>query len=199
MQLRRRFFGLVGLVDLAIAMVVFIAIVLPPREMYAAAAMKGSEPEQFALALAEARTMAHPDDGALADELSHKLSEAGFKDWAVEVGIDASARAKQSPSRWRALLATSVAYVDRLEAVPALDYAKQALAACEAAGAAACPSWESIRMDLYEQHLAAGVASKIDPKKNPKAFRAAGQSGLRTIHLGGGHDRDQTPVAPTQP
>jgi len=196
MQLRRYF----GLVDLAIAMVVFFAVALPPREMYASGAVKGAETEHFALALAEARTMAHPDDGVLADEFSHKLGEAGFKDWAVEVGIDAAERGKQSPTRWRALLATSVAYVDRLDAVPALDYVKRALAACETAGAQACPSWESIRMDLYEQHLAAGVASKIDPKKNPKGFRDAGQGGLRTIHLGGGHDRDQqTPVAPTRP
>ncbi len=195
MQLRRY----VGPVDLGIATVVFIAVILPPREIYATAAMKGSETEQFSLALAEARTMAHPDDGVLTDAFAHKLGEAGFKDWAVEVGIDGSERGKQSPTRWRALLAASVAYVDRLEAIPALDYAKRALAACELAGAEACPSWEKVRMDLYEQHLDAGVSAGIDARKNPKAFREAGQAVLRTIHLGGGHDREQQTPAPTPP
>jgi hypothetical protein len=43
-------------------------------------------------------------------------------------------------------------------------------------------------MKLYQQHLAAGVASGIDPRRGPdaaKAFRLAGERGLRQIHLGG--------------
>lgn len=185
----------VNFVDLAVAVVVLVAIILPAREMYASPVQKGTPAEQFAIGLAEARTMARPTDGAAVDDLSRRLGASGFKDWAIEVAIRGSERGKASPDRWRALLATSVAYVDRLDVVPALDYANQALAACDSAQAGACPSWEQIRMKLYQQHLDAGVKSGIDPHKGPaaiRAFRQAGESGLRQIHLGG---RDVTPPA----
>ncbi|HEY0195301.1 MAG TPA: hypothetical protein VGC42_29500, partial [Kofleriaceae bacterium] len=145
-----RFFNII---DLAVAVVVLAAIVLPAREMYASPAQKGTAAERFATGLAEARTMARPADGAAVDELSRRLGAAGFKDWAIEAAVRGSERSKGSPDRWRALLATSVAYVDRLDVVPALDYANQALAACEASQAVACPSWEQVRMKLYQQHL----------------------------------------------
>jgi hypothetical protein len=195
MQLSR----FVGLIDLGVATIVLVTIVLPPREMSASAAQKGTSAEQFALALAEARTMAHPDDGAAIDALSRRLGEAGFKDWAIEAALHGSERAMPSPTRWRALLAASVAFVDRLDVVPALDYANRALSAC-ADQPAACPSWEQVRMKLYQQHLAAGVASGIDPRRGPaavKAFSDAGERALRPIHLGG-HDveRGSTPSAP---
>lgn len=183
----------VGLVDLAIATVVLVMVILPPREMYAGTALRGPsaqrQAEQFALALAEARTLARPSDGKAVDELTRRLGQAGFKDWAVETAIRGSERAASAPSRWRALLAASVAFVDRLDVVPALDYANRALAACDAEQAgSACPSWEQIRMKLYQQHLYAGVKSGIDPRKGPEAaaaFRRAGESALRQIHLRG--------------
>jgi hypothetical protein len=181
----------VGFVDLGVAVVVLVAVVLPAREMYASAAQKGSDADRFALALAEARTMARPDDGAAADDLSRRLGAAGFKDWAIETAVRSGDRARASTSRWRALLAASVAYVDRLDVVPALDYANRALSVCEdvaRTSGQACPSWEQVRMRLYQQHLEAGVKSGIDPRRGPaaiKAFRRAGESALRQIHLGG--------------
>jgi len=193
MQLSR----FVGLIDLAVATIVLVMIALPAREMYASAAQKGTEAEQFSLALAEARTMAHPDDGAAIDDLSRRLGAAGFKDWAIEAAMLGSERAKQSPTRWRALLATSVAFVDRLDVVPALDYANRALSACEDQQVS-CPSWEQVRMKLYQQHLDAGVKSGIDPRRGPtaaKAFRHAGESALRQIHLGG-HDVERGSATP---
>jgi hypothetical protein len=179
----------VGIVDLGIATVLLVAIALPPREMYASAAMKAPEDEQFALALAEARTMAQPEDGMRSDELSHKLGMGGFKDWAIEAGIDGAERGRQSPTRWRSFLAASVAYVERLDAVPGLDYANRAIAACETIGAPACPDWEAARMKLYQQALDAGVKKGIDPRKNPRAFRKAGENLI--IHIGGTHDTEQ--------
>ncbi|HET7505769.1 MAG TPA: hypothetical protein VFK02_32340 [Kofleriaceae bacterium] len=207
MQLSR----FVGLIDLGVATIVVVTLVLPAREMYAGAAQKGTEAERFTLALAEARTMAHPDDGAAIDDLAHRLGAAGFKDWAIETAIRGSEHAKQSPSRWRALLAASVAFVDRLDVVPALDYVNRALSACESVEASheashdgrppACPSWEQVRMRLYQQHLDAGVKSGIDPHRGPeaaKAFRRAGESALRQIHLGG-HDLERGSAAPASP
>lgn len=182
-----------SLLDIGVGAVVAVALFLPPREMYADNVIKGDEAKQFAVALAEARTMARPDDGLAVEDFARKLGEADLKDWAIETAVKASERAKDSPTRWRALIAASVAYVEKLEVVPALDYANRALAACELArekgDAMACPSPEEVRMRLYQQHLDAGVKSKIDPRTNAKGFREAGQSALRQIYIGGGQNR----------
>ena len=185
MQLRR----FVGLVDLGIATVVVVALLLPAREMFATPAIKGDDHTQFAIALAEARTIARPSDGLATEAFARALGEAGMKDWAIESAVRAGNGDRAAPTRWRALLAASVAYVDRLDVVPALDYANRALAACDAARERgetdACPSWEEVRVQLYQQHLDAGVKSGIDPHRDPVGFRKAGESALREIHLGG--------------
>jgi hypothetical protein len=184
---------LFSLVDVGVITVVAVAIFLPSREMYAGNAIKGDADKQFAVALAEARTMARPSDGLAAEALAKHLGEAGLKDWAVEASVKASDRGKDSPTRWRALIAASVAYIEKLEVVSALEYANLALAACEVArekgDAGACPSWEEIRMRLYQQHLDAGVKSKIDPRLDPAGFRRAGETALRHIYIGTPHDR----------
>jgi hypothetical protein len=185
-----------GVVDLGILTLAAVALFLPPREMHASSSYKGDEPTRFALALAEARMIARPDDGKHVDDFARIMGETGFKDWAIEAALDGSERAKDSPSRWRALLAASVAYVDRLDVVAALDYANRALSACETArekgGQAACPSWEEVRMRLYHQHLDSGVKSGIDPRQDPQGFRAAGESGIRQIRL-----KERTGSAPS--
>ena len=85
-------------------------------------------------------------------------------------------------------------FVDRLDVKPALDYADRALAACESAQeqgeVSACPTYEAVRMRLYEQHLSAGVKSGIDPRRDPVGFRKAGESALRSIRLTTG-DRER--------
>lgn len=185
-----------SLVDIGILTLAAVALFLPPREMYASSSYKGDEAKRFSLALAEARTIARPDDGKHVDDFARLMGEGGYKDWAVEAALDGSDRAKDSPTRWRALLAASVAFVDRVDVIPALDYANRALAACESArekgGQAACPTWEEVRIRLYHQHLDAGVKSGINPRQDPQGFRAAGESGIRQIRL-----KERTGSAPS--
>lgn len=187
----------VGLVDLAVVTVVLVLVLLPGREMYTSPVHKGDDAAQFAIALAEARTMANPADGGALADYTRQLGDGGFMDWSIEVAVAGSKRATGSPTEWKALLAASVAYVDRLEVVSALDYANQALTSCRATREG-CPSWEEIRMKLYQQHLDAGVQSGIDPRHDPKGFRAAGESALRSIRLNSTErERDAVPPAPT--
>jgi len=189
---------LFSLLDVGVITVVAVAIFLPAREMYASNALKGDAAQQFAVALAEARTMARPGDGHAVEDLTKKLGEADLKDWAVEAGVKGSERAKDSPTRWRALIAASVAYIEKLEVDEALDYANRALASCESSreqgDALACPSHEEIRLRLYQQHLDAGVRSKINPKLDPAGFRQAGRAAWRHIYIGAPTDR---PIAPS--
>ena len=187
----------IGLVDIAIVTVVLVMIVLPARKMYASAAHKGDDVAQFSLALSEARTMAHPTDGTQAADLARRLGDANFRDWAIEVSVDGALRARATPTEWRALLAASIAYVDRLDVKAALDYANRALNTCQAMQGG-CPSWEEVRMSLYQKHLDAGVASGIDPRHDPKGFRTAGESAVRTIRLNT-QDRENSPSPPRAP
>ena len=179
MQLRRY----VGLVDLGIVTVVAAGIAMPPREMFASPALKANEQATFALALAEARTIAQPTDTNRASDYSHRLDAAGFKDWAVEAGSDGAERASAAPDRWRALFATSIAYINRLEPKPALDYANRALTTCQSVGEAGCPSWENTRIRILRDYLVS--ARDIDPKKDPQKFLKMGDGGIRTIRIGG--------------
>ena len=192
MQLRR----FVGLVDLGVLTILIAAVILPPREMLADSAMKGDERDRFALALAEARTIARPEDPNRIEKFQHELGEVNFKDWAVEASIDGAAKTKASPEHWRSLLAASVAYIERLEAKPALTWAVEAFKACEKVGEPACPSWEKTRMEIYRDHIQAGVNAGIDPKRNPKGFREAGEGAIRATRIGGSHDKEQVTPAP---
>jgi hypothetical protein len=192
-----RFVRYVSLIDVVTAVMVLFILLLPSRTMLVAWAAAGTEPARYSLAIAEARSIDDRKDGELISELSRRLGEAGFGDWAVEAAARGSVHADGAPSQWRALMATSVAYVERLDAVLALDYARQALAACATARAVderVCPSWEEVKMDLYARHLDAGVASGIDARKDPAGFRRAGEAALRTIHVGEAKSEVPAPV-----
>ena len=171
-----------SLVDITVAVVVAVAVLLPPRPQSAAAVARLHEDAQWGLAASEARLLARPGDATVAMELSRRLREARLLDWAIEVPSQAVADAGDAPTRWRAMLATSGAYAERLDVQDALDWAQRALAVC-AGSSDACPSWEQVRMELYARHLEGGIKSGIDPKKDPEGFRRAGEQGLRQIRL----------------
>lgn len=189
----------IGLVDLAVITVLLVMVVLPPREMFASPAAKGDDAAQFGLALSEARTIANPGNGEQVADLARRLGDANYHDWPVEAAVAGANAAKGAPTEWKAQLAASVGYIDRVEVVPALQWANKALATCRSL-AGGCPSFEEVRMSLYVDHLDAGVKAGIDPRHNPKAFRAAGESAVRSIRLHSGEkERTPTPAPPAPP
>jgi len=171
--------------DVVVGIVVAVALFLPPRVLMAQPVDKLDAESRTALAFAEARVAAHPDDGAAVYDLVRRLGDAKQSDWGVQAAAVAAARSEGSPTRWRAMLATSVAHADRFEAKEALEYATASLAECARAGEVTCPSWEQVRVELYQRHLDAGVRSGIDAKKNPVGFREAGEAALRTVRAFG--------------
>ena len=174
-----------NLLDLVVIIVVAVAIFLPPRSTYALEAAKGTDADRIALATAEATALAHQDDGLAAAELGRRLTLAGHLDWAVEATAELAERQVTSPSRWSTLLATSVAYAERLEAKEALAWAQRALEACHVVGTNSCPTPDEIRLGIYVKHLDTGVRSGIDPKRDPEGFRAAGAEGLMPVYING--------------
>lgn len=173
---------LVSLTDVVILVIVAIALLVPARPITTAEGMSFHDDDaRVALAFAEARARLHPQDGAKISELARRLGEAGQLDWAVQVAAAGSADSAGSPTQWRADIATSVAHADRLEVADALEWANRALSSCAAAGEESCPSWEQVRVELYQRHLDAGIKSGIDPRKDPAAFREAGEAALRRV------------------
>src|SRR5580692_9832510 len=98
-----------GPVDIAVVVVLLLALVMPPRAQVASAAIKGDATAQFKLGLAEARSIAAPTDGRVRAELAHDLDEVRESDWAIEDATRGAVVATE-PTKWRALLAASVAY-----------------------------------------------------------------------------------------
>src|SRR5687768_17370511 len=108
-----------SLLDLTVAIVVLVALALPPRSLSAREAYQADDEQRLRLALAQARSLAAPADGDAAAELTRRLVEVGQLDWAVEAAAVAAGQ-EATPSRWRALMATSIAHAERLEVNQAL-------------------------------------------------------------------------------
>jgi hypothetical protein len=172
----------VGFIDLGILAVVLVMIVLPPREMYAAAAQKGSEQDRFTLALAEARTVVDPKDTVAVSDYTRRLATVGFRDWAVEQTERTQVQTRNLKTHWRTLLATSVAYIDRFDVKTAVDYANRAVAFCDDV-AKECPGWDVTRMKMYRAYLESAAKSGINPWRDPIGFQKAGEKGLLNARL----------------
>jgi hypothetical protein len=173
----------VGILDISAAIIVLLAIVMPSRQMMVDSAYGAVEPDYLRdLDLYQARLAADPADGEAANRLVRLLIDGRQTDWALRVAGDAVARGDANEA-WRALLAISTAHAARLEIRAAYQFATQALEACHRAGAGACPAHEEVRVSLYERQLEAGFRSGIDPRLDPRGFRRAVDTALRTVRL----------------
>ncbi len=185
-----------SLTDLVVLVVVAVVLFLPPRSVTAGPPSKVDPDARLALAFAEARARANPADGKAIADVARRLGEAGQYDWAVQAAAVGAQRAHDSPTRWRALLAASIAHADRLEVEEALELANHTMAECAEVGEVACPSYEEVRVELYQRHLDAGVKSGIDPKKDPKGFREKGEAALRSVRAIGAGSNTPPPQPP---
>jgi len=161
----------IGAFDIAVAVVVLVAIFLPARATHVSPVY----PEDATSSLQDvsryqALLIQEPADGNAAYELSELLLRLGQTDWALQVAAAAVAE-ESSPTRWRAMLALASAHVDRFEIVRARDHARAAVAACQTA--TTCPSHERARLLLFTAELEAGARSGVDPKLDPRGFRRA--------------------------
>ena len=171
----------VGLLDIGAFGVVLVAILLPPPRRPVEPAYLGEDPALTrTIALLQADVARDPADCARAEELASALSDAGQTDWAIRAGATAAARCAPA-TRWRALLAVSAVHTDRFEMRPALEWAEKTLAVCAEAGAASCPPHQRVRLEVYRDALAAGVASGIDPRTDPKGFDDAIRRQIPTV------------------
>jgi hypothetical protein len=174
-----------SITDITVAIVLVAFAVLPDRTPGVKDAFAADDAQARLIAREQARVAAHPEDGGAAAALANALIDVGQTDAALRIAAEGAQRAGAT-SKWRALLAVSVAHAERVEVREAFDYATQALTACHTAQAIAethCPSFEEVRVDIYGRQLDAGIRAGIDPRVDPVAFRAAAEAALRTVNV----------------
>lgn len=170
----------VGLFDVGAAVLVVIVLVMPGRDLHVGTGYRWVEAAALPAVLsdvarAQADLQQSPSDGAAAERLAQILASRPVNqhDQALRLAGQI-ANHTGSPTRWRALLALSSAHADRIDIAEAHRFAAQALDACSAAPAGACPEHEKVRLRLYEEELATGlqaIARGIDPRVEPDRFR----------------------------
>jgi hypothetical protein len=173
----------VGILDLVAVGVTAAAVLLPSQTKAVNPLYEGDvAARQLAIAEAQADLARDPKDRTALTRLTEALTDVGQSDWALRVA--GAAAAQPGADRWRALLVVSAAHADRLDVPEAYDWAKKALAACDAPGAA-CADHERTRIDLYVKALKAGIDSGIDPRLDPEGFAHAVNSATPMIRVGG--------------
>lgn len=175
----------VGLLDIVAVGAFLVALVLPSpsrevKSLYgytnAAAAVTSTQ-----IAEAQAEVARDRARGGAAARLAELLVRARQTDWAVRAAVRPATAS--APDRWRAVVALSAAYVDRLEIRSALEWAVRAVEACDADGAD-CADYQHVRLDMYHTALRAAWDSRIDPKVNRKGFAEAAQRAVPIIRVG---------------
>lgn len=176
----------VGILDVTAALIVLVVMLLPARsvKVRSAYADEGGELVRE-IALAQARLATDPQDGEAAYAMVKHLLRAGQTDWALRVAGNAAQL--EGRGSWRALLAISATHAQRIEIEDAARFAERALEACQAGPD--CPPYEEVRLQLYNQQLAAGVRAieqGLDPRSQPAEFYEALQVGLRAVRIESG-------------
>ena len=163
----------IGVLDIAAAIVLLVVLIIPGRASQIDRAYQAEGEQLREIALHQARLAADPGDAESAAKLAELLTATGQTDWAVQVAGEASQHS--ATSAWRALLAISTAHAERIEVLPAHEYARRALEACEALGIGPdrCPAPEHARLSVYHDQLEAGVRSGINPRTDPQGFQEA--------------------------
>ena len=173
----------VGLLDIAGAGVVVVALLLPtPSKQVLPIYDQNSAAQPAEIASAQAALARDPKDFAALGRYVDLLAEAGQPDQALRAA--GAAFAQESPRKWRAAVAVASVHADLLDAKAAYEWAGKALAACDAPGAD-CPLHERVRVDLYAKALKAGIDSGIDPRLDPEGFKKAIDSATPMIRVGG--------------
>jgi hypothetical protein len=187
------------MLDVSAFMVLLVILFMPPVSVDAIGAYdhraKGDKARDVEQELAVAsslqtKLLADPGNGALAEAFASQMSDLGRFDMAFRIG--GSSAALQTPSSWRALAAVSDAYAESRDISQCFVWADKALNACHAAGAAACPAHEEVRLRLHVEQLRIGVGLKdkgFDPKFDPDGFRRELSKGHPTTRTGSKNDK----------
>lgn len=156
------------LVDLIAVAAVAVVVLLPSGSLVAKPALVGDKIELDRVAALEDARFADPTSVDEALALADAYLRAEHPEWAL-----ATTAQFADADDHRVHLLRATAFAERLQANQAVAEAERAYAACDRQGAAACDAAARVRIGVVAAPMQALVDAKIDPRRDPKAARAA--------------------------
>ncbi len=156
------------IVDLIAVAAVAVVVLLPSGSLVAKPALVGDKVELDRVAALEDARFANPTDVNAALALADAYLFTEHPEWAL-----ATTAAFADAVDHRVHLVRATAYAERLQPKEAVDEAARAYAACDREGASKCDGAARVRIGVVASPMQALVDANIDPRKDPKAARAA--------------------------
>ena len=164
--------------DLAVLVLLAIAILMPRPDVKVKPALPDGSPARPRIAELQAQQMASPTDAATALELAGVLMDVGHPEWAL-ASLDSALAAH--PDDHRLHLARSLAYVDHFEAGYAYAEAARAITLCESGSAVPCDESEHGRMVILKNTL--DRIKHMDIRRDPNSAKDQIIKGLRSTFV----------------
>jgi hypothetical protein len=180
--------------DLAVLLLLGVAIILPRPDVRVKAAMVVDPLERDRVAELQTRLLQNPTDADASLELADIFMDGRRPDWALAALSDALAA---HPQDHRLLSRRSLALADHFEARPAYQAAAQALALCRTGSAAPCGEGELSRLELMVATLER--VKDIDMRKDPNAAKEQILKALRPAYIPNRPKAKATTVTPPSP
>ncbi len=165
------------LVDLIAVAAVAVVVLLPSGSLVAKPALVGDKIELDRVAALEDARFADPTSVDKALALADAYLRADHPDWAL-----ATTAQFEDAGDHRVHLLRATAFAERLDAQQAVDEAQRGYAACDREGPRTCDAAARVRIGVVAAPMRALVDAKIDPRRDPKAARAAVAGVLRSTH-----------------
>ena len=182
------------LVDLIAVAAVAVVVLLPSGSIVAKPALVGDKIELDRIAALEDARFADPTSVDQALALGDAYLRAEHPEWTL-----ATTAQFEDAGDHRVHLLRATAYAEELHAAAAVAEAKRATEACDQEGPARCDVAARVRIGVVAGPMQALVDSKIDPRQNPKAARAAVAGVLHETHaneLVTDQAKEKKPTAP---
>jgi hypothetical protein len=167
------------LVDLIAVAAVAVVVLLPSGSLVAKPALVGDKIELDRVAALEDARFVDPTNPDRALALADAYLRAEHPEWAL-----ATTAQFASAGDHRVHLLRATAYAEELHAAEAVAEAARATAACDREGDK-CDTAARVRIGVVAAPMQALVDSGIDPRKDPKAARAAVAGVLHATHAQG--------------
>jgi len=167
------------LVDLIAVAAVAIVVLLPSGSLVAKPALVGDKIELDRVAALEDARFADPTNPDRALALADAYLRAEHPEWALATTAQFAADGDH-----RVHLLRATAFAEELHAHEAVAEAARATAACDREGDK-CDTAARVRIGVVAAPMQALVDSGIDPRKDPKAARAAVAGVLHATHANG--------------
>jgi hypothetical protein len=164
--------------DLAILLLLAVAIVLPRPDVVVKPALVIDESERDRVADLQTRLLQSPGDAEAALGLADTFLDAHHPDWALASLSDAL---EAHPADHRLAMRRSLALADHFEARPAFQAASRALALCRGGSSVPCGDDELARLELLVSTL--DRVKDIDMRHNPNAAKEQILKGLRPTFI----------------